>query len=206
MQQGADFITAHFLYMFRLSRAHHQECKILAWQPPVQVVMVAGATCKHNYLNRWLPCEYFIHLMMRVWRPKHVEKVCSNKICILWHHVGVLFNLNHMFIINFCLNMFRALLCPSSGEQRPFYCICCVVLVLLDVVGSGCGALRCRMRGLWSARILQRFKRDSAPWSSFHTDERLSTHKHNLHLLDKFQFFRKAKARGKMTHARARTL
>ena len=23
-----------------------------------------------------------------------------------------------MFIINFCLNMFRALLCPSSGEQR----------------------------------------------------------------------------------------
>ena len=24
-----------------------------------------------------------------------------------------------MFIINFCLNMFRALLCPSSGEQRP---------------------------------------------------------------------------------------
>jgi len=25
-----------------------------------------------------------------------------------------------MFIINFCLNMFRASLCPSSGEQRPF--------------------------------------------------------------------------------------
>jgi len=51
-----------------------------------------------------------------------------------------------MFIINFCLNMFRASLCPSSGEQRPCYCIWCVVLVLLDVVGSGCGALRCRMR------------------------------------------------------------
>ena len=41
--------------------------------------------------------------------------------------------------INFCLNMFRASLCPSSGEQRPCYCIWCVVLVLLDVVGSGCG-------------------------------------------------------------------
>ena len=26
---------------------------------------------------------------------------------------------NQMFIINFCLNMFRASLCPSSGEQRP---------------------------------------------------------------------------------------
>ena len=28
------------------------------------------------------------------------------------------------------------------------YCIWCVVLFLLDVVGSGCGALRCRMRAL----------------------------------------------------------
>ena len=54
-----------------------------------------------------------------------------------------------MFIINFfCLNMFRASLCTSSGEQRPCYCIWCVVLVLLDVVGSGCGALRCRMRAV----------------------------------------------------------
>ena len=30
---------------------------------------------------------------------------------------------NLMFIINFCLNMFRGSLCPSSGEQRPCYCI-----------------------------------------------------------------------------------
>ena len=29
---------------------------------------------------------------MGAWSPKHVEKVCSNKICILLHHVGVLFN------------------------------------------------------------------------------------------------------------------
>ena len=43
---------------------------------------------------------------------------------------------------------FGASLCPSSGEQRPCYCIWCVVLVLLDVVGSGCGALRCRMRAV----------------------------------------------------------
>ena len=44
-----------------------------------------------------------------------------------------------MFITNFCLNMFRAPLCPSSGEQRPCYCIWCVVLVcwmwLVAVVG-----------------------------------------------------------------------
>ena len=53
-----------------------------------------------------------------------------------------------MFIINFYLNMFRASLCPSSGEQRTRYCIWCTALVLLDVVGSGCGALRCRLRAL----------------------------------------------------------
>ena len=48
-----------------------------------------GSTCNHNYLYRWLPCQYFILLMMGAWRPKHVEKVCSNKICILFHHDGV---------------------------------------------------------------------------------------------------------------------
>ena len=76
-----------------------------------------------------------------------------------------------MFITNFYFNMFRASLCPYSGEQRPCYCIWCVdtvlldvvvavvgrclvgcehcegfcstELVVLDVVGSGCGALSC---------------------------------------------------------------
>jgi len=35
------------------------------------------------------------------------------------------------------LNMFRASLCPSSGEQDVCYCMWCAALVLLDVVGSG---------------------------------------------------------------------
>ena len=74
MQQDADFITADFLYMFRASSAHHQEYKTLTRQPPVQVVMVAGGSSLRHTV-------------------KHVEKVCSNKICILLHHVGVLFNL-----------------------------------------------------------------------------------------------------------------
>jgi len=39
--------------------------------------------------------------------------------------------------------MFRASLYPSSGEQDVCYCMWCAALVLLDVVGSGCGALRC---------------------------------------------------------------
>jgi len=44
------------------------------------------------------------------------------------------------------LNMFRASLCSSSGEQDVCYCTWCAVLVLLDVVGSGCGALLCKVR------------------------------------------------------------
>ena len=43
------------------------------------------------------------------------------------------------------LNMFRASLCPSPGEQDVCYCTWCAALVLLDVVGSGCGALCCRV-------------------------------------------------------------
>jgi len=46
------------------------------------------------------------------------------------------------------LNMFRAPLCPSSGEQDVCYCTWCAALVLLDVVGNGCGALRCTVRAL----------------------------------------------------------
>ena len=51
MQQDADFITADFLYMFRASRAHHQEYKILTRQLPVQVVMLVmvagGSSLRH---------------------------------------------------------------------------------------------------------------------------------------------------------------
>jgi len=50
------------------------------------------------------------------------------------------------------LNMFRASLCPSSGDQDVCYCLWCAALVLLDVVGSGCGALRCRVRALWRVK------------------------------------------------------
>jgi len=46
------------------------------------------------------------------------------------------------------LNMFRASLCPSSGEKDVCYRTWCAALVLLDVVGSGCGALPCGVRAL----------------------------------------------------------
>ena len=99
MQNDADFITADFLYMFRPSCAHHQEYKILTRNDSFVPNMAKwGSTCNHIYLYRWLPCLYFILLMMGAWRPKHVEKFCNNKICILLHHVGVLFNLIVCFL------------------------------------------------------------------------------------------------------------
>ena len=42
-----------------------------------------------------------------------------------------------MLIIDYCLDMFRASLCPSSGEKNTCYCI----WVLAGNVG--CGWLRC---------------------------------------------------------------
>ena len=35
-----------------------------------------------------------------------------------------------------------------SRTKTVCYCMWCAALVLLDVVGSGCGALRCRVRAL----------------------------------------------------------
>jgi len=55
------------------------------------------------------------------------------------------------------------------------YCIWCTALVLLDVVGSGCGALRCGMRALQSnsnlhsARILQGSAPQPLPTTSSRT-------------------------------------
>ena len=35
------------------------------------------------------------------------------------------------------------------------YCMWCAALVLLDVVGSGCGALRCKVRALLASYALK---------------------------------------------------
>jgi len=42
----------------------------------------------------------------------------------------------------------RCLLSTSVSTCFRHYCIWCTALVLLNVVGSGCGALRCRVRAL----------------------------------------------------------
>jgi len=64
MQQDADFITADFLYMFRASCAHRQECKILTRQPPVQIVMVAGG-CSLRHIRE----ETVVSSL--IWRSEH---------------------------------------------------------------------------------------------------------------------------------------
>jgi hypothetical protein len=112
MQQDADFITADFLYMFRVSCAHHHEYKILARQPSVQVVMVAGGFSLRHIRDGTVSVHIHIHIHIR---PKHVEKVCSNKICILLHHVGVLFS-------QICIALQNAPFCHT--ERRT--CISCV--------------------------------------------------------------------------------
>jgi len=82
-----------------------------------------------------------------------------------------------MFIINFYLNMFQASLCPSSGEQRPCYCIWCIVLFLLDVVGSGCGVLRCKMRApLVSAAVCTAMLKTVPKYSTLKTPKSTDAH------------------------------
>ena len=54
-----------------------------------------------------------------------------------------------MFIINTvstCFGHHYAQL--QENKDRFFYCMRCATLVLLDVVGSGCGALPCGVRAL----------------------------------------------------------
>jgi len=51
-----------------------------------------------------------------------------------------------MFIINYCLNMFRASLRPSSGEQRP-----CITAYGVCAGGAGCGWLQLWGVALWGA-------------------------------------------------------
>ena len=63
MQQDADFITADFLYMFRVSSANHQEYKILTRQPPVQVVMVeVGSSLRHITDETIVSYLIFLHV------------------------------------------------------------------------------------------------------------------------------------------------
>ena len=60
-----------------------------------------------------LICQFF-------WLTKQQKKhPLKTLFSILWRERKPTRCNNQMFIINLCLNMFWASLCPSSGEQRP---------------------------------------------------------------------------------------
>ena len=79
---------------------------------------------RHSVIELTKVCFRFLWpcIVSKVWRERKKPTRCNNQ----------------MFIINFCLNMFRASLCPSSGEQRPCYCI-----LLLFCLSSQKYAIRC---------------------------------------------------------------
>jgi len=72
-------------------------------------ILYGSKTWIQNIFKRNIPLKYKYTKIRRVSSLKTMREERENqKKC------------NHlMFIINFCLNMFRASLCPSSGEQRP---------------------------------------------------------------------------------------
>ena len=68
------------------------------------------------------------------------------------------------------LNMFRASLCPSSGEQDVCYCTWCAVLVLLWLVAAvGRCVVGCEHCGGYCAHTLQRSAPQPLPTTSSST-------------------------------------
>jgi len=79
---------------------------------------------------------------------------------------------NQMFIINFCLNMFRASLCLSSGEKRPCVTACGVLrwfcrMCLLAVVGRCVVGCEYCVASCWFSLSLSLFTSNTV----FHDDK-----------------------------------
>ena len=78
--------------------------------------------------------------------PGHTEHICSVKKEYQQDStIYMIYCQFQMLIIDYCLDMFRASLCPSSGEKTTCYCTWGCLLVVLDVVGCGSVVLRCRV-------------------------------------------------------------
>jgi len=88
----------------------------IAWDKKVELsIKREKPRCKNSIqFNFWSFRFLWPCIVSKVWREKNQQDATMRLIIII--------------IINFYLNMFRASLCPSSGEQRPCYCIWCIVL------------------------------------------------------------------------------
>ena len=104
------------------------------WSPPVPL--------RTNKFNIKKFCILITLHLYFVWISEQIVTFAYTSLTnwILWRERKPTRCNNHMFIINFCLNMFRASLCPSSGEQRPCVTACGVLrwfcwMWLVAVVG-----------------------------------------------------------------------
>ena len=74
---------------------------------------------------------------MTVHREQIVEREKANKM----QQSDVYYQLLSQHVSGIIMPIFRR-------TKTMCYCMWCVALCLLDVVGSGCGALRCRVRAV----------------------------------------------------------
>ena len=86
-----------------------------------------------------LQLSFLLYVPVTVHREQSVKKEYQQNATI-W----MIYCQFQMFIIDYSLDMFRASLCPSSGEKTTCYCIW-VLAGILDVAGCGAVVLRCRV-------------------------------------------------------------
>ena len=82
--------------------------------------------------DNWLSQYSWFYTVHKLWREKNQQD--ATIICLLLTSISTCFGHHYAHHLE---------------NKGPRYCIWCIVLVQLDVVGSGSGALRCRMRALW---------------------------------------------------------
>jgi hypothetical protein len=78
-----------------------------------------------------------------------VSVVTAHKVvqCLsLQHTVVQCLSLQHTKLCSVCRYSTQSCAVSVVRAHKDRYCIWCPALVLLDVVGSGCGALRCRIQ------------------------------------------------------------
>jgi len=127
--------------------AHHKICVNRVAAPTLQsryhmVRFSSVCTCERQPVKKlfceWQgTAEYHMPVVAEE-REQSVNREKTNKM----QQSDVYYQLLSLHVSGIIMAIFRR-------TKTVCYCIWCPALVLLDVVGSGCGALRCRMRALW---------------------------------------------------------